>query len=102
MLKKILTELHLLLTPDVAHKAVFTDVPLIGFKNHRSHKDYLVRDLLPKVDAEGRSKQCEGKKSSCEVCESVNDTSHFKRRDTDGTFNIPNGPLGCNSNHFPT
>ena len=29
--KKILAELHLLLTPDVAHKAVFTNVPIIGF-----------------------------------------------------------------------
>ena len=25
-----------LLTPDVAHKAVFTNVPIIGFKNDRS------------------------------------------------------------------
>ena len=80
--KKILAELHLLLTPDVAHKAVFTNVPIIGFKNDRSLKDHLVRAVLPKVDAEGRSKPCGGKKRSCEVCKSVNDTSHFKRRDT--------------------
>ena len=30
---------------------------------------------LRKVDAEGRSKLCGGKKRSCEVCKSVND--HF-------------------------
>ena len=36
---------------------------------------------------------------SCEVCKSVNDTSHLKRRDTDEMFNILNGPLDCNSNH---
>ena len=29
--KKILAELRLFLTPDVAHKAAFTDVPIIGF-----------------------------------------------------------------------
>ena len=59
--KKILAELHLLLTPDVAHKAVFTNVPIIGFKNDRSLKDHLVRAVLPKVDAEGRSKPCGGR-----------------------------------------
>ena len=99
MLKKLLAELHLLLTPDVAHKAVFTNVPIIGFKNDRSLKDHLVRAVLPKVDAEGGSKPCGGKKRSCEVCKSVNDTSYFKRRDTDETFNILKGPLDCNSNH---
>ena len=46
--KKILAELHLLLTPDVAHKAVFTNVPIIGFKNDRSLKDHLVRAALPR------------------------------------------------------
>ena len=40
-----------------------------------------------------------GEKRSCEVCKSVNDTSHFKRRDTNETFNILKGPLDCNSNH---
>ena len=98
--KKILAELHLLLTPDVAHKTVFTNVPTIGFKNDRSLKDHLVRAVLPNIDAEGRSKPCGGKKRSCEVCKSVNDTSHFKRRDTGETFDILKGPLDCNSNHL--
>ena len=40
-----------------------------------------------------------GKKRSCEVCKSVNDTSYFNRRDTDETFNILKGPLDSNSNH---
>ena len=88
-------QLHPLLIPDVAHKAVFTNVPIIGFKNDRSLKDHLVRAVLPKVDAEGRSKPCGGKKRSCEVCKSVNDTSHFKRRDT----YILKGTLDCNFNH---
>ena len=97
--KKILGELHTLLTPDVAHKTVFTNVPTIGFKNDRSLKDHLVRAVLPNIDAEGRSKPCGVKKRSCKVCKSVNDTSHFKRRDTGETFNILKGPLDCNSNH---
>ena len=85
--KKILAELHLLLTPDVAHKAVFTNVPIIGFKNDRSLQDHFILAVLPKVDAEGGSKSCRGKKRSCEVCKSVNDASYFKRKDTDETFN---------------
>ena len=97
--KKILAELHLLLTPDVAHKAVFTNVPTIGLENDRSLKDHLVRVVLPKVDAEVRSKSCGGKKRSSEVCKLVNDTFHFKRRDTNETFNILKDPLDCNSNH---
>ena len=55
--------------------------------------------MLPNIDAEGRSKPCGGKKRSYEVCKSVNDTSHFKRRDTGETFNILKRPLDCNSNH---
>ena len=71
-----------MITPDVAHKAIFTNVPIIGLKNDSSLKAHLVRAVLPKVDAEGRSKSCGGKKCSCEVCKSENHTSHFKRRDT--------------------
>ena len=88
-----------MLSPDTAHKDVFTNVPLIGFSNDRSLKDHLVWAVLPKVDAEGRSKPCGGKKRSCEVCESVKDASHFKRKDTDETFNTLKGSLDCNSNH---
>ena len=79
MLKKILAELHLLLTPDVAHKAVFTNLIVIDFKNNKSLKDHLDRAVLPKLDMEERFKPCGGKKRSCEVFKSVNDTSHFKR-----------------------
>ena len=78
---------------------VFTNVPIISFKNDRSLKDYLVRAVLPKVDAEDKSKPCGGKKRLCEVCKSVNDTPLFKRRDTNETFNILKGALDCNSNH---
>ena len=88
-----------MLTPDDAHKAVFRNVPITGFKNDRSLKDHLVQAVLPKVDVEGRSRSCGGKKRSCEVCKSINDTSHFRRRDTNGTLNILKGSLDSNSNH---
>ena len=74
-------------------------MPIISFKNDRSLKDHLVRAVLPKVDAEGRSKPCGGKKRSCDVCNSVNDTFHFKRRHTNETFKILKRLLDCNSNH---
>ena len=76
--KNISAELQLLLTPDDAHKAVFTKVPIIGFKNDRSFKDHIVRALLLKVDEEGRSKPCGGRDV---LVRYLNDTSHFKRRD---------------------
>ena len=88
-----------MLTSDVARKAVSTNVLIIGFKNDRSSKDLLAWAVLLKVDAEATSKSFEGKKSSCEICRSVNDTSHFKRRDTGETFNIMKGRHECNSNH---
>ena len=44
--KIFLAELHLFLTPDVAHKASLTNVPIIDFKNDRSLKDDLVRAVL--------------------------------------------------------
>ena len=40
-----------------------------------------------------------GEKRSCEVFKSVTDTSHFKRTETNETFNILKSPLDCNSNH---
>ena len=57
IIKKILAELHLWLTPDVAHKAVFT----IGFKNDRILKGNLVRVVSPKFDVEGRFSLCWGR-----------------------------------------
>ena len=61
--RKILKELYLLLTPDQAHKKVFSEVPITGFKNAKSLKDHLVRPALPRLDREGRSKPCEGGES---------------------------------------
>ena len=91
--RKILKELHLLLTPDQAHKNAFSEVPIIGFKNAKSLKNHLVRAVLPQLDREGRSKACE------EVCESVKDTTKFKKAKSEETFDILKDPLDCNSNN---
>ena len=61
-IRNILQELHLLLAPDKEHKKVFPNVPVVGFRNGKSLKDYLVRAVLPRTNETGR---CEpfGKKS---------------------------------------
>ena len=60
--RSIMEELHILLTPNEEHKKVFPDVPVVGFRNDKSLKDYLVRAKLPKLEESGRCKPC-GKKN---------------------------------------
>ena len=50
IVRSIMQELHILLTPHKENKNVFPDVPVIGFRNSRSLKDYLVRAKLSKLD----------------------------------------------------
>ena len=42
-LKNVLSEIHLLLTPDREHGKVFENVPIIGFRRAKSLKDILVK-----------------------------------------------------------
>ena len=75
--RQILKDLHLLLTVGQAHGRVFSDVPIIGFKNAKSLKDHLLRAALPQLDREWISKPCEGANRLCEVCESLKNTTNF-------------------------
>ena len=54
---------HLSLAPDKEHKKVFPDVPVVGFRNGKSLKDYLVRATLPKANETGRCEPC--RKKTC-------------------------------------
>ena len=54
-------ELHISLTPSKEDQKVFPDVPVVGFQNGKSLKDYLVRAKLPKIDESGRCEPCEKK-----------------------------------------
>ena len=47
---KILERLRLLLTPDQAHKKIFSEAPIIDFKHAKSLKDHLVRAVLSQLD----------------------------------------------------
>ena len=60
--RALMEELHILLTPDKEHKKVFPNVPVIGFRNGRSLKDFLVRATLPNLNKSGRCEPC-GKKN---------------------------------------
>ena len=65
----------MLLAPDKEHKKVFPDVPVAGFHNGKSFKDYLVRGALPKTNETRRCEPC-GKKT-CLVCNSLKTTTTF-------------------------
>ena len=41
----IMKELHILLTPNKEYKKVFPNVPVIGFRNGKSLKDFLVKAI---------------------------------------------------------
>ena len=45
--KNVLSDIHLLLTPNEEHRRVFHNVPIVGFKRCKSLKDILVRARLP-------------------------------------------------------
>ena len=61
-LKSQLKELHVILACDKAHKKVFPEVPVIGFKNNKNLKSHLVRAAVPDINEVGRRKPCGEKK----------------------------------------
>ena len=73
--RRTMEELHILLTPNKEHKKVFPDVPVVGFRNGKSLKDYLVRAKLSKLEESGKCEPC-GKKS-CLVCDSLSTSTTF-------------------------
>ena len=88
-------ELHILLTPNKEHRKVFPDVPVVGFLNGKSLKDYLVRAKLSKLEESGKREPC-GKKS-CLVCDSISTSTTFTTEACQETFKIQKGPLNCDS-----
>ena len=47
-------ELHIVLTPNKELEEVFPNVPVSGFRNGKSFKEFLVRARLPVLNASGR------------------------------------------------
>ena len=76
-LKHILSNINLLLTPDVQHLKVFPEVPMVGFKRRKSLKDLLVRTKVL-VEKETDGKFCGYQGKCCEVCTFLEEkTKHF-------------------------
>ena len=92
--RSIMEELHILITPNKEHK-VFPDMPIVGFRNGKSLKDYLVRAKLSKLEESGRCEPC-GEKT-CLVCDSVCTTTTFTTEACQETFKIQKGPLNRDS-----
>ena len=99
-IRNTLQELYLLLLPDKKHRKVFPDVPVVGFRNGKSLKDYLVRAALPKTNETGRCEPC-GKKT-CLVYNSIRTTTTFTTEACGEIFKIQSGPLNCNSKKYYT
>ena len=76
----------MLLAPDKEHKKLFPYVSVVGFRNGKILKDYLVRVSLAKTNETGRSEPC-GKKT-CLVCNSIRTTTTFTTEPCGKTFKI--------------
>ena len=85
----------MLLAPDKEHKKVFPDVPVAGFRNGKSLKDYLVRAALPKINETVRCVPC-GKKT-CLVCNSTRTITAFTTEGCGEIFKIQSSPFNCYS-----
>ena len=88
--RSIMEKLHILLTSNNEHIKVFSNVLVIGFRNSKSLKDYLVRATLPKLNKRGRCEPC-GKKT-CLVCDSISTATILTTEACQETFKIQSGP----------
>ena len=76
-LKKVPSEIHLLLTPDREHGKVFEKVPIVGFRRAKSLNDILVRAKVAPLE---KKKGCcrSSKGTRCEICKHVVITERFR------------------------
>ena len=68
-------------------------MPVIGFWNGKSLKNFLVRATLPKFNESGRCEPC-GEKF-CLVCDSISTATTFTIETCQETFKVQSGPLAC-------
>ena len=82
-----------ILTPNKEHKKLFPNVPVIGFRNSKSLKDFLARATLPKINGSSRCGPCA--KKTCLVCDSISTTTAFTTEAYQEVFKIQTSPLIC-------
>ena len=87
-LKNQLKELHVILACDEAHKKVFPEVPIIGFKNNKNLKSHLVRAALPDINEVGRCEPCGGKRHPCQLCSNMKNRITFKSKHSNEVYQI--------------
>ena len=82
------------------HKKVFSEVPIVGFRNGKSLKNYLVRAALTKMDNAGGSEPCE--KDTCQVCNHIITTNTFTTKHVGKYLKFKVGPLTVTQKRFFT
>ena len=84
--KKVLEEIHILLTPDREHRKVFPKVPIVGFKRGKSLKDHLVRAKLPPIEQKFGCNGCGG--GRCQVCDFIVKSDTFTDKNETREYEI--------------
>ena len=74
---------------------VFPEVPIVGFRNRKSLKHYLVRAALRKMDNIGGLEPCG--KGTYQVCDHILTTNTFTTKACGEVFKIESRPLNCDS-----
>ena len=74
-ISNILQELNSLLAPNKEHTKVFVNALVVGFRNDKSLKDYLVRAAVSKTNETERCEPC-GQKT-CLACNSIKTITTF-------------------------
>ena len=93
--RSIMQELQILLAPIKERKNIFTEDPIVGFRNGKSLKDYLVRAAMSKMDNAEGSEPCG--KVTCQLCDHIITTNTFTTKACGEVFKIQSGPFNCNS-----
>ena len=95
-LKKNLSKIYLLLTPDKKHKKVFENVPITGFKKGKSLKDILVRDKIAPLKSEEGI--CDpSNKPRCETWKHITKIHQFESSSMKLIYSIRPQNLNCAS-----
>ena len=79
-LESQLKELYVIFASDKYHKNVFPGVPIIGFKNSKKLKSYLVRAVLPDINEEEIFGLRDGKRPPCQLWSHMKNTNIFKSK----------------------
>ena len=97
-LKNVLSEIHLLLTPDREHGKVFEKVPIVGLRRAKSLNDILVRATVAPLE---KKKECcrSSGGTRCKICKHAVTTETFRTFSTQREYCIkPNNLNYCSSN----